>query len=556
MRGLLVIVIGACACGPKVNPGADDPGACSEGETRCSAQGFSRCENGEWAVAEQCAQACDETLGCVACKPNESLCEGETSQVCRIDGSGWDETVCDTSPGLTCYQGLGCVDACSAALLGTSYIGCEYFPTVTANSLSPLDVFSFAIAISNTSSATASVTIEGGALAQPTSFEVAPGSVTVRELPWHDRLIHAIGNSQYVVGGSYRVVSNRPITVYQFNPLQYEAEGVFSHTNDASLLYPTNALTGSYWVASWPSWTFVEGIYNPSLLAITATGDATQVTIVPTANVKAGDLGLLSAGIPMTLTMNSRDVLQLFAVAGDDLTGTRVTADKPIQVIGGHYCTNLPHEIGACDHLEEVMMPVEAASTRYAVTPPGLKSSPDPKIRMLRIIATQPGTTLSYDPPQPGVPTALGAPGSFFTIESNAQSFVIEASEKIVVAEYMVGRGASPEDEGDPSLSIAVPIDQYRTHYLFHAPLSYDVNFVNVVAPTGATVLLDGTPVSGFSTIGASGYAVARVLLSDTSDGNHSIEGSERFGISVYGYGFATSYWYPGGLDLEPIVIE
>jgi hypothetical protein len=28
------------------------------------------------------------------------------------------------------------------------------------------------------------------------------------------------------------------------------------------------------------------------------------------------------------------------------------------------------------------------------------------------------------------------------------------------------------------------------------------------------------------------------------------------FGISVYGYGSYTSYWYPGGLDLKSIVVE
>ena len=49
------------------------------------------------------------------------------------------------------------------------------------------------------------------------------------------------------------------------------------------------------------------------------------------------------------------------------------------------------------------------------------------------------------------------------------------------------------------------------------------------------------------------GYSVARVQLSNAGDGNHEITGSAPFGISVYGYGDDTSYWYPGGLDLEHI---
>ncbi len=538
-----------------MSPG--DSSECSAGATQCSADGFQRCEDGEWGAAEPCAGGCDDELGCVTCDAGKTRCEGDAFQVCRADGSGWDdEEVCDGSAGLTCHPSRGCEDLCSAEQLGTSYIGCEYFATVTANSLDPLDKFHFAIAISNTSQSSASVTIEGGTLTAPVSLEVDPNSVTVRTLPWHPKLIRDQPRSQYVTNGSYHVVSNRPITVYQFNPVEYEADGVYTHTNDASLLYPSNALTGNYWVAAAPSWTFIEGLYNPSLLAITATRDNTQVTIVPSTNVKAGDIAALFAGQSKTVTMNSGDVLQLFALAGGDLTGTRVTSDLPVQVIGGHYCTNFPHEVVACDHLEEVMMPVEAMSTRYAVTPPALKTSPDPKIRTIRIMATEPNTMLTYDPPQPGAPTTIATAGAFITLESNNEAFVIEADKKIQVAEYMLGRGTGPEDEGDPSLSLAVPIDQYRVEYLFHAPLSYDVNFVNVVAPDGATVLLDGAPVSGLSPIGASGYSAARVMLTDTIGGNHTIAGTDRFGISVYGYGFATSYWYPGGLDLEPIVIE
>jgi hypothetical protein len=32
------------------------------------------------------------------------------------------------------------------------------------------------------------------------------------------------------------------------------------------------------------------------------------------------------------------------------------------------------------------------------------------------------------------------------------------------------------------------------------------------------------------------------------------ITSSQPFGISVYGHGQDTSYWYPGGLDLDVIV--
>ena len=48
-------------------------------------------------------------------------------------------------------------------------------------------------------------------------------------------------------------------------------------------------------------------------------------------------------------------------------------------------------------------------------------------------------------------------------------------------------------------------------------------------------------------------FGVARVALSNAGDGNHYVTGTSDFGISVYGYGQVTSYWYPGGLDLEKV---
>jgi hypothetical protein len=43
---------------------------------------------------------------------------------------------------------------------------------------------------------------------------------------------------------------------------------------------------------------------------------------------------------------------------------------------------------------------------------------------------------------------------------------------------------------------------------------------------------------------------VARKSLSNAGTGNHTADSADGFGISVYGYGQYTSYWYPGGSDL------
>ena len=167
---------------------------------------------------------------------------------------------------------------------------------------------------------------------------------------------------------------------------------------------------------------------------------------------------------------------------------------------------------------------------------------------MVRIIAVEPDTTLAYDPPQ-SAPTTLANAGDFVEIAGSAQSFQVTANHRILVAEYMAGG----DSRWDTSMSVAVPTDQYRSSYLFHASLNYETSYVGVVAPLGAGISLDGTPLGGLTPVGATGYGVIHQELGAFDGGDHLITGDRPFGITVYGYAPNISYWYPGGLDLQLI---
>jgi len=247
-------------------------------------------------------------------------------------------------------------------------------------------------------------------------------------------------------------------------------------------------------------------------------------------------------------------VVQLVTLSGD-LTGSQVVADRPVQVIGGHFTTQVPHGITAADHLEESMFPVETLGRRYLVAAPATDNLPQGKVRVVRIIATEAATTLSYDPPQSGASTSLASPGQFVELALTRASFEISADKKILVAEYMTGSEAEGHI-GDPALSLAVPIEQYRSSYQVHAPQNYLNRYVNVIAPVGASISVDDVPLTGFEPIGATGFGVLRYALPARASGNYVLEGNAAFAVTVYGYGSWTSYYYPGGLDLETIVVE
>jgi hypothetical protein len=555
---------GSSSTGPE--PGAGGGGATSTssgqgGEAPCTA-GTVLCEGttqrvcdgeGGFTDEEDCDPgACLPGVGCTLCIPGTGVCEGETSTVCDDDGMSFTTYTCDPVQGVTCDADTGhCVGACAPEGLGTSYIGCDYYPTITMNDfLDPS--FHFAVAIANTSDEVAEFVIERGAT-EVLAGTVAPDSVGVFNLPWVEELRLA-NVTTLEAEGAYRVRTTQPVTVYQYNPVEYTLDGEDrSATNDASLLLPTNAWTGTYRVVARNSFFDSPGFY-----AVTAKEDGTTVVLSPSATggaVRSG--GGVAADGTGTVVLDAGDVLQVLSATDDeeiqstDLTGTLVTADKPVQVLGGHNCIYIPTDVGFCDHLEESMVPVETLADEYVVTPP-LSSSGFVDLQFVRIVATEDGTALIYDPPQAGAPSTLANAGDYVEIPQSGADFQITSSRPVLVAQYMRGQGEFGND-GDPSMTLAVATEQYRDSYLFHAPTSYSSNYVNVTAPIGASITLDGGVLPPLTPIGTSGFGVVRITLANGANGNHEIKGSAPFGISVYGYGADTSYWYPGGLDLDKL---
>ena len=128
-------------------------------------------------------------------------------------------------------------------------------------------------------------------------------------------------------------------------------------------------------------------------------------------------------------------------------------------------------------------------------------------------------------------------------------AFKVSADKDILVAQYMVGQSAG-YGTSDPAMLLAVPAAQYRDNYLFYAEPTWSANFVDIIAPANAAVTVDGAPVTAWSPIGATGYSVAHVQLSNAGNGTHVVDANTKVGISVYGVLNFGSYWYPGGLDL------
>jgi hypothetical protein len=220
----------------------------------------------------------------------------------------------------------------------------------------------------------------------------------------------------------------------------------------------------------------------------------------------------------------------------------------------------------ACDHLEQALFPTQILGKEYIVAYPAAVASRSPHV--LRIAAVTAATRVQFEP-------ALHAPimldpddapfelrvGSYTAATGGEQAneeapvdLRITADHPIAIAQYMQGQRSVPSGAGDPSMTLAVPVAQYRSDYLFSASTTYEANFINVIAPRGSRVALDGTPLSAAGdAVGSSEYQVVRMRLPHSDSGIYHLKADAPVGLTVYGYGRYTSYMYPGGLDLKRI---
>jgi hypothetical protein len=481
---------------------------------------------------------------------------------------------------------------CEEAAAAKSYVGCDFWPTVVDNIV--YELFDYAVAVANAGDTEADVTVTRNGATVATE-KVPPNGLKTLYLPWVTELktaqspIACAGtpNKTQTVraeGGAYHLVSTRPVTVYQFNAIEYAgkggppgknwsactgffcaANGCFSFTNDASLILPSTALTGNFRVTGPRAWADPDNGNSeiPPYFAVTGVKDGTQVTVSLSATASiAGGGGVSSAGAggKVTFSLDAGDVVQVLGGPGADMGGTLVQASAPVQVISGIACSNMPFNVDACDHLEESVLPAETLGRHYFVTvPTSHKGSPVGAV--VRIYGNVDGTALTYPGQKPGAAPATINAGQVVDLGVINQDFEIVGDHEFAVETFQVGAsmidpGVAPnQQKGDPAESQMTAVEQYRKKYIFLAPTDYDVSFVDIVQPLSAQVTLDGAVVTTPVTPLSSGFGIARVQLGfgPLSDGAHVLSATEPVGIQVMGYGTYTSYQYAGGLNLGQI---
>ena len=342
--------------------------------------------------------------------------------------------------------------------------------------------------------------------------------------------------SESVTTTGVQVTSVEPVSVYMH---QYAGA-----RSEAAAVLPVDALGHEYFLLTYQG-VQRRGTDYPSEMVIVATADHTKIEIVLSADTRQR-----RKGDTLSITLEPGQTYQIQGRrAGDDLTGTKVLADRPVAVFGGAVWTEVPTGCAARDNLLEQMYPIQTWGRQY-VTVPSHGSSFD----VFRIVASQDHTNVEVSD---GSTFQLDA-GEFVEYQITNRSTFIEASAPILVGQFNVGQTCNGYGIGDPSLVLLNSVEQTRdTVTLFNSSFQrIEENFINIVTRTIdiGVIALDGEAIapSHFNLVnGRTGFSYAII---EVSNGTHTLT-TDGCGVlaTAYGYGPFESYAYGGGANFRPL---
>ena len=341
-----------------------------------------------------------------------------------------------------------------------------------------------------------------------------------------------LGNSvDAVEAKGIHVLSKGDVAVFGLNRVFY--------TSDGYAAFPVSTLGTDYLIQGFGNVHSGVPALNGTQFAIVGTEDGTKVTITPSVTT-AGH----TAGAPYSLALNRGQTYQLRAKedAPSDLTGSQVTADRPIAVFGGNQCAFVPDKsVLYCDYVVEQLMPVSRAGLRFVTIPLATRLGGD----LFRFLALQDGTTVKVN----GTNVATLNHGEFAKriIADPAQ---IVATKPIFVSRFSTSAGYDGTIIADPFMMLVPHVNQFlNQQFVFTPDSGFKTHFLNVVAPNPAvgSVVLDGSVISPaeFAPIGGSGFSGAQIKV---KPGAHQLSANLPFGVSAYGFAEFDSYGYIGEL--------
>lgn len=495
------------------------------------------------------------------CAPNVDFCSGKNLAGC--DETGHSVGIIETCPD-TCSFGRCATTSCAVAETIPSALGCLFYGLDTDNAMHD-DTQVFGFPIGNQGLGPVNVLIEKS-IGEDTWVTALSGIVPPGEINYFRlALAPTVGDDYHIEGTgkeykAYRITADGPIVVYQINA---DDEAGESFNSGSTLLLPLHVLGQHFFAITPPD----RGLYGPgdptngpdhSFIDVVGVKNNTKVTVTVRGKVAAGgSVMAMDKDELRGFIINEGEVLQLETPgAGNDLTGSEITADKPVVVYAGNTCGGFdPNRkmftINGCDHILETMYPTKTWGKNFVFLDMRMPLHNPSKAIWGRIVAAEDATTLTFDAPRmlTGLPpTTTLNKGEWLAVEIKEElapgkrgHFSIIADKPIAVASFM------GDQEGG---AMVVPTDQFMDDYLISTH-PWFTGYMMITRKLDVPVMIDGLklPPSAFSP-GGNGYEVSFVAAEHCEENlkkcAHRVTGAE-IGVTVTANGGVCNYCYVGG---------
>ena len=358
-------------------------------------------------------------------------------------------------------------------------------------------------------------------------------------------------------------------------------------SNDAYLALPVVTLP-----AGRPHEYIVASVYGDSgsiqqakdsVALIVGTENDTEIIIKPSVIIPNGFAPAETGhhfvpGLPDYLNKITIQRFQTFylQVRGGDISGTRITANKPISVYSGHECANVPLSSRPCDMLIEQIPPTDTWGSEIVTIPLKTKEGGD----IIKIMASQDATRVNVT--HTNIDDGTVTKSESFILNGGQfkelliKDFsLIKCDHPIEVFQFARSFKADGVLQSDPLMLLVPPYKQYRNSYaVATAPFEPSIagtvrgrvayaNYTNIAVPAeyfNASLLIINNKManpSDFKPIRSADNSIwgygAQLVLDEGAQVIQHQNPNAVLSVTLYGFSNQQSWGCTGGIGLAPI---
>lgn len=407
--------------------------------------------------------------------------------------------------------------------------------------------------------------------------------VQVNSLRGYDTLLYVRPDRTHVLHppGSFEVLSkmdyNKGIRIRTVSTDQKISISVMKHATASTLSGTYLALPPityqnldeyQYYITSYYWNNRIQTNFS-SVVVLVGNERSTSVTITPSQRVEipphflrpSYSQSVINAGESYTVVIQPMETLHIENI--HDLTGTRITSNKPLTVLGSHECADVPVGVEYCDYLIEQFPPTVTWGRVFLFTALHSRLTGE----LYKIITMKSLTSVRVkcvlegeDSPEPGQVTMLfntSGDSREFTLGRDRYCSVV-ANKPILLVQY--SQGYFLDHVGDPFMLVIPPTSQYSNNFTVNTPASY-TNHITIMVPVkyydSSKVFLNGSTVNGWSPVYCSDSAIcgygARLSVPVGTHRVHHADGDARLMVYVYGFEYHDGYGQIAGTELAKI---